>query len=527
MRVFDPDALSVLLREFRLSMRRLLFDLCDDLEAHYRPSLEALRLPLTYFRLVGDTLKPEEFSHWKVVGWIEELNDLVYFIDLRDQLVHERRPRGFAEQLFEECEEKFYENSYREELFPAGVPASDGLKRRLHSLCMRLALQVTQESLFLVPGLPCLWLAQDRARTWTVPCELGPNFERAELPGRVYLGLEGGYLDLPSDVRQMLARHGGQARFLFTPGAIRLRVGTGVVSLLSRSGGERWHWRCVLPSYLRPPSPNFPNGLTLGPSLVYRRDLTPLRIVPAPAALAERIQAAVSMIEQAWPEGARLFGLLTSRIIPLDASGVVSFSYRHRPGLSFINMFERDQLDLIDDLVHENSHHHLNLLLCKYEMRRGDRNQEVFYSPWRRSLRPLHGILHATFTFTMGALLFGRLARAKELPAPHRLRARFRCLEEVESVGYSIRDLSYAADRLGWLHSNGAALVQTLKREISKVGRQIASYRSAVLRSRYGPALRRHIRTLKRARATYGRISASGLDQRARKRREQESHLKG
>ena len=60
-----------------------------------------------------------------------------------------------------------------------------------------------------------------------------------------------------------------------------------------------------------------------------------------------------------------MLALLTSRIIPLKAKGVVSFSYRHRPGLSFINCFDRDNLDLIDDVIHENSHHHLNLLLRK------------------------------------------------------------------------------------------------------------------------------------------------------------------
>ena len=73
------------------------------------------------------------------------------------------------------------------------------------------------------------------------------------------------------------------------------------------------------------------------------------------------MRRALEVIESAWPEGNRLLRLLTSRIVPLRASGVVSFSYRHRPGLSAINCFDRDRLDLIDDLIHENSHHHLNL----------------------------------------------------------------------------------------------------------------------------------------------------------------------
>ena len=534
MPLFDRAALSGLIREFRASMRRLLDELCDDLETHYRPSVEALRLPLGFFRLLGHSLKPEDFSHYKVVGWVEELNDLLYFIDLQTQLRGEQRAQDFAEALFEECEEKFYENSYRDELFPGGVPASKGLARRLSRLCARLAAQVTQESLFLVPALPCQWLAEKNSRVWSVPCELGPNFERAERPGRVSLGLDGGGFELPASLKRKLVRKGAKARFVIRPESISLDVGGTVMPSLTGAGLVQG--RSVPPHVLRRAGPDFPNGLTLGDTLVYRKDLTPRAVVPTPAALADRIQAALQTIEQAWPEGWHNLGLLTSRLVPLQARGVVSFSYRHRPGLSFINTFERDQLDLIDDLVHENSHHHLNLLLRKYEMRRGDRNQEIFYSPWRRSLRPLHGILHATFTFTMGALLFERLALGKALPSRDRLRARFRCLEEVESVSYSIRDLSHAAERLGWLSTSGAVLVRTLKNEIGKVSRRIAPFRAAVLRSRFGPALRRHMQNLERARASYGRLPDRGaaggsgesdLDQRARKRRLQDSHLKG
>jgi hypothetical protein len=75
----------------------------------------------------------------------------------------------------------------------------------------------------------------------------------------------------------------------------------------------------------------------------------------------------------------------------------------------------------------------------------------------------------------------------------------------VESVGYSLRDLAHASNRLGWLSLCGAALVRLLKSEISKVRRSIEPFRAPVLRSRYGPALRRHIRTLARARALYGK----------------------
>jgi len=530
LKLFDVPVLSSLRDEFRSSIRVLLYDLCDDLEGHYRRSVTALRLPLDFFRFLGDSLKPDDYSNWKVVGWIEELNDLLYFIDLREQLLLERHPRDFAADLLAECQEKFYENSYQEEIFPRGKPEPAGLGGRLSRLCARLARQVTQESLFLVPGLPCRWLAEvnrnvkrsarpGRSR-WVVHCNLSANFERAESPGRVYVGLEGAYLEPPARLRKKLATGGSVARFVIGRGGIRIAVGREQVPLWSHERQPPRPWRLVPPRSLE-----F-GRMTLGAALLYRKDLTPSRVTQASPTLVPRLQRALGTIKQAWPEGAEIVTLLTSRIVPLNAGGVVSFSYRNRPGLSFINTFERDEFDLIDDLIHENSHHHLNLLLRKYDMKRGDRNQEVFYSPWRRSLRPLHGILHATFTFTMGAILFERLASWATMSPTRRvavsgtrghgdsaisardyvLRARYRCLEEVESVGYSLRDLVHAADRLGWLSPCGVALVRILKAEIGKVRRRIAPFRGQVLRSRYGPALRRHIRTLARARALYGKV---------------------
>jgi HEXXH motif-containing protein len=222
-----------------------------------------------------------------------------------------------------------------------------------------------------------------------------------------------------------------------------------------------------------------------------------------------------------WPDGHDVLALLTSRIIPLQAKGVVSFSYRHRPGLSFINCFDRGNLDLIDDLIHENSHHHLNLLLRKYVMYHGDHNQRIFYSPWRRSLRPLRGILHATFTFTMGALLFQRLSlwasgrdgavrwKKAGLTLRDLHRARFRCLEEVESVRYSLRDLHYADHHLGWLTGSGRSLVGSLTDAIDQIERHSKQLKREVYRATFGPALQKHIRELQQARRTYGPVRLS------------------
>lgn len=463
--LFDDAALAALQGRFRGSMRGLLFDLCDEITRRYRDQARVLHLAPDYFRAVGQALKPEHFSHWKVVGWIEELNDLVYFLDVRRQLKQERSRAGFAESFLAACEEQFYEHTYLDELFPNRKPEPAGLPARLSSLCVRLAKSVAQESMFLVLGLPSSWFEQHKRRGKPTPFDLAPNFERAELAGWVAIGLDGSRVELT-------------------------------------------HGRVVPPQWLRYPGPRWPGGLTLGPTIIYRKDKTPARIVPTRGNAAERMRHALTAIEQSWPDGYRILSRLTNRIVPLNAKGVVSFSYRHRPGLSFINCFDRDDIDLIDDLIHENSHHHLNLLLRQELLYHKDRNQEIFYSPWRRSLRPLRGILHATFTFTMGAILFEKLStRAKSgkatLTPQQLLRARFRCLEEVESVRYSLKDLAHART-LGWLTAAGWGLVRSLKREIDKVGKHIAPFEQTVLRSKHGAELKRHRKELETARNSYG-----------------------
>ncbi len=511
MKLFDSAFLSSLVQDFRKSMRNLLDDLCDDLEEHYPDHIVALRLPVTYFRWVGRSLRQEDYSGWKVVGWIEELNDLVYFIDLREQLRCERNHSQFAAELLAECTEQFYENSYLDELFPQGEPESAGLARRLAGLSARLARQVIQESLFLVPGLPCVWLEQEGKRTWTVPMDFGPSFEQAELSACIPFGLEGAYLAPPRTLQKFLSGRPKRATMEVTREEMRIRAGGKVSAVYSSDRYPQWQWREVSLQWVRPASAAWPGGLALGPALIYGRDKTPSQVAPAPSSVAPRLDRALTVIEAAWPEGYRNLVSLTTRIVPLNAHGVVSFSYRHRPGLSFINTFERDGLDLIDDLVHENSHHHLNLLLRKYVMHRRDRNQEIFYSPWRHSLRPLRGILHATFTFTMGAILFERLSSWAEsghatLSKEQVLRARFRCLEEVASVDYSLRDLDYAGRKLGWVTGAGSALVRLLTRELERVRKKIAPFEKVVLRSRHGTDLRRHRRELWDARKTYGPV---------------------
>ncbi len=519
MPLLDVPLLARLQEEFRLSMKRLLSDLCLDLDTQYADVATSLALPVAYFRFLAQALERNAYAQWKMVGWIEALNDLVYFIDLLKQVREEQNPREFAAELYAECEEKFFENSYLDDLFPRGVSQASGLERRLNELCARLSQELTQESLCLVPGLPMQWCASRKIPSWTVEAHLGHNVERAESFGTIAMGVEGGSYEAPSSIKSGLKRSAGRATMLIGTHDLSLKIG-GTVTPLCLKRGNRLEWSWML----RPPVVAIETrsgAITVGPTLVYGKDRQPKTVAATSVDQIARIKQAWATIQEAWPEGQEVLALLTSRIIPLKAKGVVSFSYRHRPGLSFINCFDRDNLDLIDDLIHENSHHHLNLLLRKHVMYHGDHNQQIFYSPWRRSLRPLRGILHATFTFTMGAMLFERLstwasgpggsARWKRAGLTQRdlQRARFRCLEEVESVRYSIQDLEYADWHLKWLTGSGQRLVKQLTEAIKQVEQNIAPHRKAVLASQFGPALRRHMKELHQARQTYGPVRLS------------------
>ena len=516
MRLLDVPLLVRLQEEFCLSMKRLLSDLCLDLESQYADVAKSFALPVSYFRFLSQALERDVYAHWKVVGWVEALNDLVYFIDLLKQVRDERSPREFAAELYAECEEKFFENSYLDDLFPRGVSQASGLERRLNELCVRLTQELTQESLCLVPGLPMLWCASSKIPLWAIEGHLGHNVERAELFGTMAMGVEGDMYEAPPSVKRVLKQSSGQATFLIRPLDLSLKIGRAVIPLCTRRGNHlEWSW------IYRPPViaiKTRSGGITAGPTLVYGKDRQPRSVAATSPDQVARIGQAWRIIQEAWPEGHEVLTLLTTRVIPLKAKGVVSFSYRHRPGLSFINCFDRDNLDLIDDVIHENSHHHLNLLLRKQVMYHGDKNQQIFYSPWRSSLRPLRGILHAVFTFTMGAMLFERLSTwASGLGGPARWkcagltqrdlqRARFRCLEEVESVRYSIQDLEYASWHLKWLTGSGQRLVKQLAETIEQVEQNIAPHRKAILASQFGPALRRHVKELQKACHTYGPV---------------------
>ena len=186
-------------------------DLCRDMDEHYSELAERLDLPVAYFRVLARSFDLESYADWKVVGWIEALNDMVYFLDLLQQIRKERDQRAFAKQLFAECEEKFFENSYLDDLFPQGRAQAKGLAARLQWLCMKLAREVTQESLFFDPRWAMHWSGRQGFGRWEVSGNLDPHFERAERAFTLPIGTMGDELVAPKSVVQGIGQASDRA----------------------------------------------------------------------------------------------------------------------------------------------------------------------------------------------------------------------------------------------------------------------------------------------------------------------------
>lgn len=114
--------------------------------------------------------------------------------------------------------------------------------------------------------------------------------------------------------------------------------------------------------------------------------------------LIKKCQRALNTLQEYAPNCFTFLKQYSNEIILLKEENVVSYSMQNLPAYSFINIFDRDDIDLLDDLIHENGHHILNSILNSSELINED-DEKIFYSPWRRSLRPIRGIYHAYCTF--------------------------------------------------------------------------------------------------------------------------------
>lgn len=198
-------------------------------------------------------------------------------------------------------------------------------------------------------------------------------------------------------------------------------------------------------------------------------------------AFSQRIEVALKVIKKFSPTSWDRFMAFTEVIIPIKQRELVSYSHQDLPGYSMINLYHRDFVDLMDDLLHENGHHHLN-----YYLNLGKLIEEpvdnIYYSPWRRTLRPLRGVYHAYFTFFWAFKLFADLSKAKDVDSIFYLfsseekeKIIWRAVEEYHMLNFTFQELKWARKQK-LIYDSGWMLIQEQQKELNKFRQYILAW---------------------------------------------------
>ena len=186
-----------------------------------------------------------------------------------------------------------------------------------------------------------------------------------------------------------------------------------------------------------------------------------------------RIDLALKLIKIYSPSSWERFCSFTEVIIPINNEELVSYSHQELPGYSMINLYHRDFVDLLDDLLHENGHHHLNYYLNLSKLIEEPKDLDYF-SPWRDSPRPLRGIYHAYFTFFWAYKLFRDIIINKdqeqnlhEFTKVEWKKIYSRAVEEYHMLNFSFEDLK-KAKRKGLIHPEGWSLIEEQQKLLKK-----------------------------------------------------------
>ena len=198
----------------------------------------------------------------------------------------------------------------------------------------------------------------------------------------------------------------------------------------------------------------------------------PVKLIPFQKDLTrniDNIEKALEIIKKVDSKLYNTFCEFTKVIVPVDDPGLVSYSMQELPGFSSINLFNRDFVDLLDDLLHENGHHYLNSILNHSHLINED-DEMIYYSPWRKSRRPIRGIYHAYFTFYWALLLFDRLTNSDEttLDKDQLSKCEYRFCEEHLMLDYCWKDLLDAKDK-GKIEIEGMDIIIPIQNYIEKL----------------------------------------------------------
>lgn len=184
----------------------------------------------------------------------------------------------------------------------------------------------------------------------------------------------------------------------------------------------------------------------------------------------QKLEKAIRVLQTHCPELYQVFFDHTKIIVGHSQEEMVSYSLQEMPGLSVLNSVNRDFVDTIDDLLHENGHHYLNTFLRPMESELEDHyifedDEKIFWSPWRNVKRPIRGLFHAYCTFTWAYILFYELLKSSY--SGERDKILTRAYEEKVMLEFSYQEL-LRAKKLGKIAKKGLDLVHLFREEILK-----------------------------------------------------------
>lgn len=228
-----------------------------------------------------------------------------------------------------------------------------------------------------------------------------------------------------------------------------------------------------------------------------------------PKAKLLQFKNAEMILEAVWKDGFTLYQHLTNKIVFVQSKGLVSYTHFNEPGILYINILDRDLFETVDDLIHENAHLHCNLVIKKYKIFTDDMfsKEQIFYSPWRLTLRPLYGVFHAVFTFSQGAELFLNITNSEDkikeiTDVPFVERACLRFCQEVLKNEFSLQDLKECAKN-GIFAPKGKVLIEELDAINQRHKTEFESKKSQIKSEEYKEQLRKTEEDLRESRLEY------------------------
>lgn len=140
----------------------------------------------------------------------------------------------------------------------------------------------------------------------------------------------------------------------------------------------------------------------------------------------ESLDIASSIIGNTKPNLLMEISYLLNNIVPLRGDGlsIYSGSSSLLPGVAFLEATSRDNALLAEMLIHEAMHTKLFLLQRWDSLFKNDNDINwkgtKLYSPWRECYRPVQGVLHGAFVFTVISMFWADLSQDNDDHAARR-----------------------------------------------------------------------------------------------------------